>query len=260
MNARDMGGRWVNLHNGTNVHTYFGDALPAMAFSRGWIARMSLVAACALSPSLLPAQRVVGSSDLLGLRGVAAGPGVPPGWKIRLVRGQSAPMTEVLQEDATSVLRLSGAGRAAWFYRELSPELAESSGSLDWSWRVIEAPPAADLRAEETDDSPIRVYVVFGKPGLFNRAGRIIFYTFGNAEAVDFSQPSHASDKIQVIRVDGADARHTWQDHHVDPFADYRRIWHRDPPPITAIGVMQDTDQTGERAVAELRRLEWRRP
>ena len=158
------------------------------------------------------------------------------------------------------MLRLSGAGRAAWFYRQLSPELAESSGSLDWSWRVIEAPPDADLRAKDTDDSPIRIYVVFGKPGLFSRAGRIIFYTFGNVEPRDFSQPGHGSDKLHVIRVDGADERRVWRDHRVDPFADYRRIWHRDPPPITAIGVMQDTDQTGERAVAELRRLEWRTP
>ena len=156
------------------------------------------------------------------------------------------------------MFRLSGAGRAAWFYRELSPELPESVGSLDWSWRVIEAPPSADLREKDTDDSPIRVYVVFGKPGLFNRSGRIIFYSFGNGEPGDFSQPSHASDKMQVIRVDGAEAMRVWRDHRVDPFSDYRRIWHRDPPPITAIGVMQDTDQTGQGAVAELRRLEWR--
>ena len=207
---------------------------------------------------LLALVQFAGSLDLLGLSATPPGSSLPPEWKVRLVRGQSAPATEVVREEGSSVFRLSGAGRAAWFYRELSPELAESPGSLDWSWRVIEAPPAADLRAKETDDSPIRVYVVFGKPGLFNRAGRIIFYTFGNAEPGDFSQPSHASDKMHVIRVDGADARRAWRDHTVDPFADYRRIWHRNPPPITAIGVMQDTDQTGERAVAELRRLEWR--
>lgn len=204
--------------------------------------------------------QLAASLDLLGLGAAPPGPGVPPGWNVRLVRGQSAPLTEVVREEGASVFRLSGAGRAAWFYRELSPELAESPGSLDWSWRVVDAPLAADLRAKETDDSPVRVYVVFGKPGLFNRAGRIIFYTFGNAEAVGYSQPSHASDKMHVIRVDGADARRVWRDHSVDPFADYRRIWHRDPPPITAIGVMQDTDQTGERAVAEVRRLEWRTP
>ena len=209
---------------------------------------------------LVAVVRLVGSLDLLGLGAAPPGSGIPPGWKVRPVRGQSAPITEVRREEGASVLRLSGAGRAAWFYRQLSPELAESSGSLDWSWRVIEAPPDADLRAKDTDDSPIRIYVVFGKPGLFSRAGRIIFYTFGNVEQRDFSQPGHGSDKLHVIRVDGADERRVWRDHRVDPFADYRRIWHRDPPPITAIGVMQDTDQTGERAVAELRRLEWRTP
>ena len=42
--------------------------------------------------------------------------------------------------------------------------------------------------------------------------------------------------------------------------ADFRRIWGKEPPPITAIGVMQDTDDTGAMAVAELRRLEWQAP
>ena len=210
---------------------------------------------------LVAVVQFAGSLDLLGLSTATPGPGIPPSWKVRLVRGQSTPTTELLREEGTSVFRLSGAGRAAWFFRELSPELTESPGSLDWSWRVIEAPPAADLRAKETDDSPIRVYVVFGKPGgLFGGAGRIIFYTFGNAEPGDFSRPSHGSNRVHVIRVDGAGELRLWRDHSVGPFADYRRIWHRDPPPITAIGVMQDTDQTGERAVAELRRLEWRTP
>ncbi|CAN5891931.1 hypothetical protein BH11GEM2_BH11GEM2_00870 [soil metagenome] len=209
---------------------------------------------------LMAVVQFVGSLDFLGLGAAPPGAGVPPGWNVRKVRGQTAPVTEVLRTEGGPVFRISGMGRAAWFYRELSPELAESPGSLDWSWRVVEAPPAADLRAKETDDSPVRVYVVFGKPGIFNRAGRIIFYTFGNAEPRDFSQASHESDKMHVIRVDGADALRVWRDHSVDPFADYRRIWHRDPPPITAVGVMQDTDQTGQGAVAELRRLEWRTP
>jgi hypothetical protein len=48
-----------------------------------------------------------------------------------------------------------------------------------------------------------------------------------------------------------------WRDETVQPFDDHRRFWKREPPPITAVGVMQDTDMTGAEAVAELRELTW---
>lgn len=197
--------------------------------------------------------------DILRLHEAALGAGMPPDWKLRSVRGQEAPSTDMRSDDSGRVLRVLGAGRAAWFYRELSPRIPETRGALHWTWRVLETPAGADLRAKDTDDSPMRVYVVFGNPGgLFGGSGRIIFYSYGNAEPSGFARASHGSDKLHVIRVDGAAEVGAWQQHRVEPFADYRRIWRRDPPPITAIGIMQDTDQTGATAVAELRRLEWR--
>ena len=198
--------------------------------------------------------------QILALGDARPGAGMPPGWKLRAVRGQKAPDIEVREEGAERVLRVHGANRAAWFYRELSPTLSDTSGRLRWSWRVLEAPATADLRAELTDDSPIRVFVTFGKPGLFGRSARVIFYTYGNAEPASYARASYASDRLHVIRVDGASERGRWNEHIMNPFADYRRIWGSDAPAITAIGVMQDTEQTGAPAVAELRRLEWTTP
>ena len=199
--------------------------------------------------------------DILRLADSPIGPGMPIGWQVRAVRGQAAPDAEIRREDDGPVFRVSGAGRAAWFYHELSPQISEAPGTLHWSWRVLQAPLKADLRQKQTDDSPIRVYVVFGKPGgLFGGSGRIIFYSFGNTEPGEYARASHVSNKLHVIRVDGASERGSWQDHTVEPFADFRRIWGKEPPPITAIGVMQDTDDTGAMAVAELRRLEWQAP
>ena len=115
------------------------------------------------------------SRDLLALHEAPPGAGVPPGWKVRPVRGQSAPDTDVRREGDQTIFRMTGAGQAAWYYRELSPELPESPARLHWSWRVLEAPAGADLRIESADDAPIRVYVVFGKPrGLFGGSGQII--------------------------------------------------------------------------------------
>lgn len=207
---------------------------------------------------------------LVVLAGVLAGPvvilslanapvraGVPPGWKIRNIRGQIAPEIEVRNDGQGPVLRIHGTGRAAWFYRELPAQLAEAPGSLDWSWRVVQTATGADLRSEKTDDSPLRVYVVFGKPGVFGGSSRVIFYTFGADEPVGYARASFVSDKLHMIRMGGTPDVGRWTDHSVKPFADYRQIWKRRPPPITAVGVMQDTDQTRSRAVGEVRRLVW---
>jgi len=194
---------------------------------------------------------------VLDLSSARLGAGVPSGWKTRAVRGQRPPGIEVRDDGEGRVLRVHGAGRAAWFYRELSPEIADTDGLLRWSWRVLDAPAAADLRTETLDDSPIRVYVVFGKPGIFGNAARIIFYTFGNAEPSGFARASFVSDQLHIVRIDGAAERTSWRAHTVAPFADYRRIWKREPPAITAIGIMQDTDQTRSQATAEIRQLEW---
>ena len=194
---------------------------------------------------------------VLDLAGVRPGPGIPPHWRIREVRGQSAPDADVLVDGPLRRFRLRGAGRAAWFYRELDDELAEAPGMLHWSWRVLRAPEHADLRVDDRDDSPMRVFVVFGHPRFFRNRARIIFYSFGNTEPAGFQRPGAASDRLHVLRVDGAGERTEWRDHATDPFADYRRIWHEAPPSISSIGVMQDTDQTREEAVAELRRLDW---
>ena len=62
---------------------------------------------------LVAVAQFAGSFDLLGLGAAPAGSGLPPDWKVRLVRGQAAPTTEVVREDGASVFRMSGAGRAA---------------------------------------------------------------------------------------------------------------------------------------------------
>ncbi len=198
----------------------------------------------------------MGTRDLLRLEHAETGRGSPAGWQVRPVKGRSAPEFEIRGDGPDRVLRISGSGQAAWLYRDLREAGVPASNNLRWSWRVLEAPVSSDLAIERADDSPIRVYVVFGNPrSLFGGPGRIIFYSFGNKEPDGYAASSHVSGRIHIIRVDGAADRGVWRDHTADLTADYRRIWHREPPPITAVGLMQDTDQTGGRAVAEVREL-----
>ncbi len=188
---------------------------------------------------------------------VAAGATLPADWGVRAVRGHDAPTTQIRDEEDGTHLVVMGKGKAAWFHRQLEQPIAEVTGKLVWSWRIDESPPTINLAHESTDDSPMRVFVVFGQPGFFGRPPRTIFYTFGGGEADGYARRSFASDRAHVIRVDGAPEIGFWRDNAVDPFVDFRRVWDASPPPITAVGIMQDTDQTGARAKAALRYLKW---
>jgi len=214
-----------------------------------------------VNPHLVLAFALQLPTDLLGLGGSTSGVGMPGEWNVRPVSGMQAPTATIRSDSGRGVVRLEGTARAAWFYREVAPAIPESRGSLMWSWRILTAPTGADLRAKRLDDSPMRVFVVFGgQQGKFGRSGRIIFYSVGGRDPVGHVGASHAGDRFHVMRVAGPEDGSGWRDHRVTPFADYRRIWRGEPPPITAIGLMQDSDQTRSSAVAEIRTLTWGTP
>ncbi|MFN0178004.1 MAG: DUF3047 domain-containing protein [Gemmatimonadales bacterium] len=193
--------------------------------------------------------------DLLAIGDAPLGSGLPAGWQGRAVRGFQLPDVSVVERDGERALLVEGAGRAGWLHREIRGRTVDNA-VLRWSWRVDEALASGDLARPSADDSPLRVYVIFGNPrSIFGGSGRIIFYSFGNDEPDGFETTSHVSNRIHVIRVAGARDRSTWMSHSVRPADDYQRIWGRRPPRITAVGLMQDTDQTGERAAALIRAL-----
>jgi hypothetical protein len=196
--------------------------------------------------------------NLLELDGSRRGGGLPPAWRIRAVKGQKSPTFTIHEENGQKTLRISGDRAAAWAHRRLHPPLS-GDGRLRWSWRVLEQPVGADLRSRDTDDSALRVYVVFGGEGGFiGGRDRAIFYTWGNREPEGLTLPSFVSKRIQVVRVVGSpETDGSWRESEADPFADYRRFWLGEPPAITAVGIMQDTDATRARAVGEVRTLRW---
>lgn len=199
-----------------------------------------------------PAQEL----DLLGLRTAAPGALLPPLWRVRAVGGFEAPRSEIAERGNERCLRLQGTRRAAWFYRELGEPIPPVRGALQWRWRAPTAPSGADLRDPRADDAAIRVFVAFGTLAR----GRMIFYTWGADEADGFAQRSHVSDRFHVVRLRGARDRGQEAlelEEARNPFADYRAAFGAEPPALRVVGVMQDTDQTGGTALAELCALRW---
>lgn len=196
-------------------------------------------------------------TDLLGLAKSPSGTFESPDWQIRAVHGRSAPQVTVHDSADVKFLRISGQSRAAFIVRSLAQPVAPH-GRLEWIQRIPLSPAGADMRHAVTDDSPLRLFVVFHTGGFFARTRRVLFYSNGRAEPVSWSAPSAVSRDLHVIRISTAGNESDWTAISVEPAADYVRTWGGSAPCIVAFGVMQDTDQTHSAAIAELHHLIWR--
>lgn len=213
-------------------------------------------AALAVGLALPPALQAQ-STDLLRLAESTVGASLPADWRQRAVRGARAPSSRVVDSAGVRFLRVEGTAAAGWLVRAVDSPIAARSGQLGWRWRVNAAPARADLRSADTDDSPLRVFVAFGPLRAIGRPPRTIFYSLGGAEPEGYARKGHGSEDVYVIRSGAARAPQGWRDVRVDPFADYRRAWGGDPPPIAVVGLLQDTDQTRGRAAADIASLTW---
>ena len=216
---------------------------------------MLLVAGIRWAPALPAQHEPAHGTELLGLATAKAGTALPDGWAVRAVRGQRMPMSQIIDTSGSHYLRLSGAGQAGWFVRELAAPLVPSAGRLQWTWRTPLVPLHADVGTPATDDAALRVFVVFGRHGRFTWKPRVLFYTLA-----DGTPAADRRDSPFGVRMAGrpASARE-WVRGSADPFSDYHAIWGDQAPSIVAIGVMQDTDQTRSPAIGDIMNIYWRR-
>ena len=192
--------------------------------------------------------------DLFALTSANPGAALPAGWQTRAVRGQRLPMSRLVDTSGIRYMRVSGQGQAGWFVRELPVPLIASAGRLHWMWRAPLAPRGANVAVPSTDDATLRVFVVFGLQGRFERRPRVLFYTLADGDPAP-DRP----DRPFGVRIAGRPAlARDWVHATADPFLDYRRIWGSEPRQIIAIGVMQDTDQTRSAAIGDVMNLSWR--
>jgi len=137
---------------------------------------------------------------------------------------------------------------------------------LEWQWRVENVLPDGNARAKDGDDFAARIYVTFDHDlGLGGRVkntalkalgyddipNRAISYVWANRVDVGTVLPNAYTDRVMMMALQSGTTRcGTWVTERRNIVADYRQIYGEDPPPITGIAIMTDTDNTGSQATA----------
>lgn len=132
----------------------------------------------------------------------------------------------------------------------IDPEVAPR---LVVRFRVLEWPERADLAYKETEDSALRVFVVFDRGGGWFRPPHTLGYAFASTRAAGDIITSDRFDQVKYLPVvSAADYDGGWVEIERDVVADYVAAFGRRPPRIKAIGIKADANDTDGRARASV--------
>jgi hypothetical protein len=148
--------------------------------------------------------------------------------------------------------------------------------NIRWQWRVTNVYLKGDVRTKSGDDYPLRVYILFQYDAA--RADVLERIKYGIAKTIYGEYPPHSAlnyiwankteerglvvtnpytTQTKMIALQGGGENvGAWQEERVNVVDDYKKAFGADPPAIGTIGVMNDSDNTGENAVSYIRFFE----
>jgi hypothetical protein len=203
----------------------------------------------------------------------ATGSKLPAPWRVVGLPGSSKPLTrfDLVQVDGRTVLRVLADHSYANLEHDLPDVVVPRGTQLRWRWRLEQPLPEADLRRRETDDTALKVCLLFNAPvenlgtlerGLLgvaralsgeNLPAATLCYVWDNTLPVGTVLNNVFTARIRMIVADsGSKALGHWVSHQQDVAADFGRAFgHELPtlPPLQGVAVGADADNTGGHSV-----------
>lgn len=205
--------------------------------------------------------------------------GLPAGWHTLRFQNIANPTEYSVGMDGDgyalkAVSEASGSG----LYTELDLDAREYP-ELSWEWKVENILQKGDPTQKNGDDFPARVVVAFHyEPErasffkwiryelarlIYGRypPGSALIYVWDNRLPVGTTLNSAYTAWAKVVVLEsGPEKVGQWVPERRNFYLDYRRAFGENPTRLKFIGIMTDTDDTGERAVAYYRRIFLEKP
>lgn len=206
------------------------------------------------------------------------GDNLPLGWERWILSKLKKPTQYQLVDYAgKTVVRAHAEGAASGLVHRLQLDTA-TYPLLNWRWKVTGLIPSADNSRKHSEDSPVRVVVSFdGDIDSLPLDDRVFFdnvrllsgqqlpyamlmYIWENRAPKERVIPNPHTTRIKMIVVEsGHDKVGSWQEVTRNVAEDFRRAFGEAPGTVTAVGIMTDTDNTGENAHAYYGDIRFRR-
>lgn len=194
---------------------------------------------------------------------------LPDGWQPLTFKNIASHTTyRLVQDDGATVIEAASQASSSGLTRKF-PIDPLAYPVLSWSWKVANIYAKGDVTKKAGDDYPARIYITFaydaGKVGLWERvkfnAIKLLYGEYPPIGAINYIWASKApqqlitpnpyTDRVKMIVIESGPAKlNQWIAEQRDIAADYRQAFGEDPPAISGIAVMTDSDNTGESATA----------
>ncbi len=171
---------------------------------------------------------------------------------------------KLVQNGNRTVVRAHSRNAASGLIRRLRIDPREYP-RLQWSWKIDHVLEKGDVTSKAGDDYAARIYVAFAfqpeQSSLWQRMKRKAAHAFTDKEipgsALNYIWASNASQETVVpspfeqrskmIVLQSGNARSgRWIPEKRNIVEDYKRAFGKEPPEIIGVGIMTDTDNTGE--------------
>ncbi len=201
----------------------------------------------------------------------AAGEGKTPptGWEpLAFPKISKHTHYELVKDSGILVVKAISEAAASGLTHNIAIDLNKTP-ILHWRWKADDVIQKSDVTRKEGDDYAARIYITFayepdkvsfGKKLKYN-AGKLLFgaelpigainYIWESKTPKDTIVDNAYTDFVKMIVVEsGTEKTGQWVEESRNVYEDYKKAFSEEPPMISGVAIMTDTDNTGETATA----------
>ncbi len=189
---------------------------------------------------------------------------LPEGWEeLKFAKIKNHTKYEVVKDGGKTVLRAKASGSASGLVKKVKIDLKEFP-LLSWKWKVGGVLKGGDASKKSGDDYPARIYITFEYAPeatpfwdrVKYKAAKLIYgdvpssainYIWANKLKKSSFTPNAYTDKVIMFAVESGDTlKGRWATETRNVYEDYKLAFGKEPPLVSTIALMTDTDNTGE--------------
>jgi len=193
----------------------------------------------------------------------------PAGWKPLTFKKIDRHTTYRLVKDEDAVVvKAMSEGSASGLTKAVKINLKEYP-LLQWRWKIANILTKGDVTRKTGDDYPARIYITFeynpDQLGFFDKAkyeaAKLFYGQYPPLAAINYIWesttpkgtivPNPYAEQVKMIVVEsGRVLINQWVNEERNVYEDYRKAFGEEPPMVSGVAIMTDTDNTGESAIA----------
>lgn len=183
----------------------------------------------------------------------------------------------LMEEDGQVVVKATAHASASGLMRKITINPKEYP-IIQWRWKVANLLKHENVYRKEGDDYPARIYIVFeydsGKLSFSEKVkyeiARMLYGEYPPLATVNYIWSSNAppglvvpnpyTDRAIMVVVESGNMNlNIWVNEERNIYEDYRNAFKDEPPVISGVAIMTDTDNTAESATAYYGDITFRR-